>query len=88
MSDQNQARILYRWKTVGHIPREISRYVYFFIKEEGGRVYGKLKSLKYKPPITAGGLEVPLLLKFEAQGVRDAMEEFVENSIHSISQGI
>ena len=36
------------WKTVGHIPREIMRYVYFFIKQEGVRVYGKLKSLKYK----------------------------------------
>ena len=55
------------WKTVGHISREISRYVYFFIKQEGGRVYGKLKSLKYKPsPIPSGGLEVPLLLKFES----------------------
>ena len=31
------------WKTVGHIPREISRYVYFFIKQEGGRVYERLK---------------------------------------------
>ena len=34
------------WKTVGHIPREISRYVYFFIKQEGGKFYGKLNSLK------------------------------------------
>ena len=70
------------WKTVGHIPREISRYVYFFIKQKGGRVYGKLKSLKYKPsPIPSGGLEVPLLLKFESQDkwVTDTMEEFVEN---------
>ena len=24
------------WKTVGHIPREISRHVFFFVKEEGG----------------------------------------------------
>ena len=24
------------WKTVGHIPRQISRYVYFFIIQEGG----------------------------------------------------
>ena len=31
------------WKTVGHIPREILQSVYFFIKQEGGRVYGKLK---------------------------------------------
>ena len=57
------------WKTVGHIPREISRYVYFFIKEENGNVSGTLKSLKYKPPspIPSGGLEVPLLLKFSAK---------------------
>ena len=27
----------------GHIPCEILRYVYFFIKQEGRRVYGKLK---------------------------------------------
>ena len=29
-------------KTVGHIPREISRYVCFFIKEENGNVSGTL----------------------------------------------
>ena len=54
--------------TVGHIPREISWYVYFFIKQEDGRVYGKLKSLKHKPfPIPSGDLKVPLLLKFKSQ---------------------
>ena len=31
------------WKTVGHIPREISRYVYFFTKEENGKVFVTLK---------------------------------------------
>ena len=70
------------WRTVGHIPREISRYVNFFIKQEGGRLYGKLKSLKYKPSlILSGGLEVPLLLRSESQDkwVKDTMEEFVEN---------
>ena len=70
------------WKMVGHTPREISRYVYFIIKQSGGRVRGKLKSLKYKPsPIPAGGLEVPLLLKFAPQDkwVTDKLEEFVEN---------
>ena len=34
------------WKRVGHIPSKILRYVCFFIKQEGVRVYGKLKSLK------------------------------------------
>ena len=70
------------WKTVGHILREISRYVYFFIKEQNGNVSGTLKSLKYKPsPIPFGGLEVPLLLKFPAKDkwVVDTMEEFVLN---------
>ena len=52
------------WKTVGHIPREISRYVYFFIKEEDGKVFGTLKSLKYKAsPIPSGGLELTKLTK-------------------------
>ena len=31
------------WRMVGHIPREILQHVYFFIKQEGRRVYGKLK---------------------------------------------
>ena len=70
------------WKTVGHIPREISRYVYFFIKQEGGKVNGKLNSLKYKAsPIPSGELEVPLSPKFKCdeKWVLDAMEEFVDN---------
>ena len=28
-------------KTVAHIPREISRHAYFFIKEKEGRITGK-----------------------------------------------
>ena len=36
------------WRAVGHIPREISCYVYFFIKEENGKVFGTLRSLKCK----------------------------------------
>ena len=70
------------WKTVGHIPREISRYVYFFIKEENGNVSGTVKSLKYELfPIPSGGLEVPLLLKFYAKDkwIVDTMEELVLN---------
>ena len=53
------------WKTVGHIPREISRHVYFFIKSQGGSVNGTVISTKYRTsPIPAGGLEIPLLLTF------------------------
>ena len=53
------------WKTVGHIPREISRHVCFFIKSEGGSVNGTVISTKYRTsPIPAGGLEIALLLTF------------------------
>ena len=70
------------WKTVGHIPREISRYLYFVIKEENGKVFGTLKQLKYKAsPITSGGLEVPLSLTISCKDklVVDTMEEFIQN---------
>ena len=53
------------WKTVGHIPREISRHVYFFMKSEGGSVNGRVISTKYRTsPTPVGGLEIPLLLTF------------------------
>ena len=51
--------------TVGHIPREISRHLHFFIKTEAGTVIGHVKSLTYRPsPIPSGGLEIPLQLTF------------------------
>ena len=55
------------WKTVGHIPREISRYGYFLIKAEKGKVFGTLKA--------------SLLLTFSCKEkwVIDTVEEFVEN---------
>ena len=47
-------------KTVGHVPREISRHVYFFLKGEQGHIDGTVKSIDYKPSsIPAGGLEIP-----------------------------
>ena len=50
-----------RMITVGHIPREISRDVFFFLRDELGSVHGQLTSTQYHPsPIPAGGLEVPL----------------------------
>ena len=64
------------WKTVGHIPREISSYVYFFLSKS------TLKLLKYKAsPIPSGGLEITLSLKFSCKEkwVTDTMEEFVNN---------
>ena len=54
-------------KTVRHIPREISRHVYFFLKDENGHIDGTVKSIDYRPsPIPAGGLEIPLTLNFKS----------------------
>lgn len=64
-------------KTVGHIPREISRHTYFFLKEEGGTIDG---IVQYRPsPIPAGGLEIPLLLTFKSRRyiTHTKMKEFV-----------
>ena len=70
------------WKTVGHVPREISRYIYFFIKKENGKITGNVKSLNYKPsPIPSAGLEIPLQLTFSCpvEWVRDKMKDFTDN---------
>ena len=49
--------------TVGHIPREISRHCYFFLKEEGGEINANVFSTTYQPtPILSGGLGIPLVL--------------------------
>jgi len=67
--------------TVGHIPREISRHVYFFLKEEGGKVDGHVFSTQYRPsPIPAGGLEIPLLLNFRSPRyvTHQKMKEFLD----------
>ena len=61
-------------ETVGHIPREVSRYTYFDIKEEGGCIDDFVLSRRYRPsPIPSGGLEIhvffykkPVYKKLEA----------------------
>ena len=65
---------------MGHIPREISRYVYFLLKKK--MVKFLIKSLKNKvPPIPSGELEVSLSMTFsckEKWEINTVMEEFVE----------
>ena len=54
----------------------------FFIKEENGKVFVTVKSLKYKvSTIPSGGLEVPLSLTFlrKEKWVVDTMEKFIQN---------
>ena len=69
------------WMTVGHIPREISHHCFYFI-QEGGSISGQLLSTNYKVSrITAGGLEVPLLITFSVieDRIFSLMKDFVKS---------
>ena len=66
---------------MGHIPREIYRHVYYFIKTEGGFVDRLVIPTKYcQSPISSGGLEIPFLLKFSCmeQTTFENMKNFVD----------
>ena len=70
------------WKTAGHVPREISRYIYFFIKKEKRKITGNVKSLNCNPsPIPSGGLKITLQLTFSCpvEWVRDKMKDFIDD---------
>ena len=55
---------------VRHIPREVSRYTYFYIKEEWGSIDGSVFSTRYHPsPISSGGFGIPLTMFLETQGI-------------------
>ena len=71
-----------RLKTVGHAPREISRHMFFFLKEENGKVNGFVYSPQYQPsPVPAGGLEIPLTLTFKSPKfiTHQKMKDFMTN---------
>ena len=56
-----RGRIQY-WETVGHIPREISRFCYYFIKY-GGTLEARVRDMRYRrSPIHCGSLEIPITL--------------------------
>lgn len=50
------------WEVVGHLPREISRFCYYFLNY-GGALEGRVRDRKYRAsPIPSGGIEVPITL--------------------------
>ena len=65
---------------MGHIPREVSRHCYYFIKDEGGCIDGSVLSTNYRhSPIPSGGLEIPLILTFRSVRfvTHERMKEFM-----------
>ena len=66
--------------TVGHIPRELSRYVFYFL-HEGGSVTGTVSNVHYRQsPIPEGGLEIPIQMTFShsSKPIIEKMKEFAE----------
>ena len=60
----------------------VTWHVHFFIKTEGGKVIGQVKSLTYRPsPIPSGCLEIPLQLTFTCDDkfTLDLMNGFVKS---------
>jgi hypothetical protein len=62
---------------VGHVPLEISKYCYHFIRH-GGEIEGKVEDIRpRRSPIPSGGLEVKLNLTFTAEGaIMHMMRQF------------
>ena len=70
--------------TVGYIPRELSRFVFFFI-HEGGSVTGTVASITSRPsPIPEGGLEIPIIMHFVHQNklISEKMKTFVDEQVN------
>ncbi len=50
-------------RVVGHVPREFSKVVFYFIRN-GGRVTGEVRGRRQKSATHMKGLEIPCLYKF------------------------
>ena len=67
-------------ETVSHTQREVSRYIYFYIKKEGGRIDGSVLSIHYRlSPIPSGGFEIRLMMTFRSPRyiTHQKMKEFM-----------
>ena len=75
--------------TVGHIPRDISRHVHFFIKTEDRKVNRHVKSLTYRPsPPSPAGFRnpTPVNIFVWAKGSLKHNEGFRKQSMTGIIQ--
>ena len=76
--------------TVGHIPMELSRFIYFF-KKRGGVSHAHIQTTKYRPsPIPEGGLEIPLMVtfKYENEDKLSKMKTFADENYDDIVEEI
>ena len=70
---------------VGHVPKEISRAVFFFISR-GGKVIGRVLNEKRCPsPIPKGGLEILLMVQFKIADEKRKYMELLKEIITQIT---
>ena len=70
---------------VGHVPKEISRAVFFFISR-GGKVVGRVLDEKcYPSPIPKGGLEILLMVQFKIADEKRKYMELLKEIITQIT---
>ena len=77
---------------VGHVPKEISSAVFFFISR-GGKVVGRMLDKKcYHLPIQKGGLEILLMVQFkiadEKRKYMERLKEITKNYTSDFPGGI
>ena len=74
--------------TVGHVPRELSRFIFYFIQEEG-LVTGTVASTTPRiSPNHEGGLEVQILMRFthENKATSSKMEILVRQQVQKMKK--
>ena len=74
--------------TVGHTPRELSQFVYYFL-QEGGSVKGTAASIQYRvSPTTEVGLEIPIQMTFShtSKPIVEKMKLVVESQLVKMDQ--
>ena len=68
-------------QTVGHVPREISRPIYYFLTY-GGEVCGEVADEKYRPsPIPKGGLEIALTVTCKISATKQDILQRLDSMI-------
>lgn len=64
---------------VGHVPQDISRFVYFFL-HHGGSIDTVVEDEKYRPsPIAKGGLEIVLRATFQIDDSKRSLLHRLKN---------
>ena len=66
--------------TVGHLPREISRFAWHFMRH-GGQITCRVTGGRRHSPIVQGGLEIPCIVQFSVtQTSQSLLQRLIEQS--------